>query len=227
MLTGVYKKCLTCNKEIYVHLCEINTKRFCSQSCSGKYLAKNRDMGIYWRGKKRPEITGEKSPHWKGGDNRFKCFDCGKTLSHDSGYISNTKVRRCQKCFGVWERGENNPSWKGGISYDMKNYRRNDYKKYPEKYKLHNQKRHSRLKAGGKLTIKTIQMVYEDNIKKHGTLTCYLCLKPIAFKQDSLEHKIPLTRGGTNEYNNLAIAHGVCNSKKGCKTHEEYANGNT
>ena len=31
------------------------------------------------------------------------------------------------------------------------------------------------------LTLKTVQMVYEDNIKQHGTLTCYLCLKAIGF----------------------------------------------
>jgi 5-methylcytosine-specific restriction endonuclease McrA len=64
--------------------------------------------------------------------------------------------------------------------------------------------------------------VYEENIKHFGTLTCYLCLKPIKFKQDSLEHKIPLSRGGTNEYCNLAIAHQNCNKKKFTKTESEY-----
>ena len=38
------------------------------------------------------------------------------------------------------------------------------------------------------LTIERIQMVYEDNIKKYGTLTCYLCERPIEFKKDCLEH---------------------------------------
>jgi 5-methylcytosine-specific restriction endonuclease McrA len=73
-----------------------------------------------------------------------------------------------------------------------------------------------------KEVIKTIQRAYEDNIKKYGTLTCYLCLKPIDFKKDSLEHKIPLSRGGTNEYENLAIAHLICNQKKQNKTESEY-----
>jgi len=74
----------------------------------------------------------------------------------------------------------------------------------------------------GDLSIKRIQQVYEDNIKFYGTLTCYLCLKPIEFRQDSLEHKIPLSRGGTNKKENLAIAHNSCNSSKGKKTEEEY-----
>lgn len=76
----------------------------------------------------------------------------------------------------------------------------------------------------GKLEKKTIQMVYEDNIKRFGTLTCYLCLQPILFGKDCLEHRTPLIRGGTNEYNNLAIACRSCNSKKHSKTEEEYGN---
>ncbi len=72
------------------------------------------------------------------------------------------------------------------------------------------------------LTLEKIQLIYEDNIKKYGTLTCYLCLKTISFRKDCLEHKIPLSRGGTNEYNNLAIAHRSCNNKKNCKTEKEY-----
>jgi 5-methylcytosine-specific restriction endonuclease McrA len=37
-----------------------------------------------------------------------------------------------------------------------------------------------------------------------------------------LEHKIPLSKGGTNEYNNLAIAHSRCNKRKFNKTEKEY-----
>ena len=46
--------------------------------------------------------------------------------------------------------------------------------------------------------------------------------KIIEFRQDSLEHKIPLSRNGTNEYNNLAIAHRSCNCKKHNKTEGEF-----
>lgn len=77
-------------------------------------------------------------------------------------------------------------------------------------------------RACGELSMKTIQMLYEDNIKKYGTLTFYLCSAPISFGNDSFEHKTPISRGGTNEYNNLAIACRNCNSKKGTKTEEEY-----
>lgn len=77
-----------------------------------------------------------------------------------------------------------------------------------------------------KITVDDIQRVYEDNVKKHGTLTCVLCCKPIKFGEDSVEHLTPKTRGGTNEYSNLAIAHRNCNSRKGNKTLIEWRNHN-
>jgi len=94
-----------------------------------------------------------------------------------------------------------------------------------EYQKLERQKAKAVAKGGGELSIKTIQMVYEDNIKKFGTLTCYLCFIPIEFGNDSLEHKIPFFRGGNNQYNNLAVSCKKCNSLKGIKTEEEYRKG--
>lgn len=78
------------------------------------------------------------------------------------------------------------------------------------------------IKGGGELSVKTIQEVYEDNIKRYGTLTCIYCFNPILFGKDTLEHKQPLSKGGTNEKVNLAIACKRCNCKKHTKTEEEF-----
>ena len=78
------------------------------------------------------------------------------------------------------------------------------------------------LKKIGPLTIQRIQRVYENNIKKYGTLTCYLCYIPIQFGEDSIDHKTPLSRGGDNDYVNLGIAHFKCNCRKYNKTEKEY-----
>lgn len=76
------------------------------------------------------------------------------------------------------------------------------------------------------LTIEIIQKVYEDNIKKYGVLTCYLCGEPIVEGdkelKDSLEHSIPVTRDGNNEIENLGIAHLICNIKKHTMTLDEW-----
>ncbi len=128
-----------------------------------------------------------------------------------------------------WNKGlkgfmgeEKNWRWKGGVSKNRlyrNKWRTEDRHKHPEKVRVMN---HNRRLKTSTLDIKTIQMVYEDNIKQFGTLTCYLCLKPIEFKKDHLEHRIPLSRGGNNEYNNLAIACQHCNCKKNIKTETEY-----
>ena len=91
--------------------------------------------------------------------------------------------------------------------------------KHPEYMRASN---HNRIMRTKDLTIEIIQRVYEENIKKHGTLTCYLCLIPIGFGDDCLEHKTPLSRGGNNQRDNLDIAHASCNRKKHSKTEQEY-----
>lgn len=87
-------------------------------------------------------------------------------------------------------------------------------------YKLYRKAR--RYGTGTRLSVVTVQKVYEDNIKKYGTLTCILCVKPIKFGEDSLEHKQPLCREGSNEYENLGIAHKSCNYTKRHMTMEEW-----
>ncbi len=132
--------------------------------------------------------------------------------------------------------GENHGMWKGGLSQtrEYKNISRKEWrhrlgisKKYRGEYptltkKQNNQLYKRRVRMGGKLTIDILQRVYEDNIKKYGTLTCIYCLNPIEFGKDSLEHKQPLSRGGTNIYENLAIACQRCNCRKHNKTEIEY-----
>lgn len=66
-----------------------------------------------------------------------------------------------------------------------------------------------------------IKQVYDNNIKKNGVLTCVLCEKKI-INDDTLEHLQPLSRGGSNEIDNLDIAHKICNFRKNNKTMEEW-----
>ena len=54
---------------------------------------------------------------------------------------------------------------------------------------------------------------------------CYLCGKPLFLRFDdpiSIEHKVPVSRGGYNDISNVALAHLSCNLKKQTKTDKEY-----
>ena len=107
--------------------------------------------------------------------------------------------------------GKLSPHWKGGIS-KTKGY-----------HALHCRLRQYRIKAAGYITVDTIQSVYENNIKTFGTLTCVYCKHPIVFGNDTIDHKTPIIRGGTNRRNNLTIACRNCNSKKHTRTPREFS----
>ena len=98
----------------------------------------------------------------------------------------------------------------------------------PELYASYRNNRRDALNMFSKTTVEIIQQVYENNIKKYGTLTCCLCFKPIKFGEDSLEHLIPLCRHeeflgkDLNALDNLDIAHLSCNCSKSYKTLEEW-----
>ena len=167
----------------------------------GEWNSKFKTYSLETKEKIRNSKLGKNNPNWKGGISKLTiCIDYGKQLK-------NYKAKRCLKCHSIFYRGEKHHSWviDKGASKRRANRR----------YKIAK-------RGGGKLTLKTIQLIYEDNIKQYGTLTCYLCKKPIEFGEDTLEHKIPLFRNGTNEYNNLAIAHKKCNSSKGKQTFDEW-----
>lgn len=51
---------------------------------------------------------------------------------------------------------------------------------------------------------------------------CYLCGEEADPADLTLDHRVPLVRGGTNHLANLALAHGACNHEKDDMTDSEY-----
>lgn len=45
--------------------------------------------------------------------------------------------------------------------------------------------------------------------------TCAICGQPVSFAAATLDHIIPTSRGGRHCYENLQLAHGYCNRRKG------------
>jgi len=189
------KKCLICEKVFYK-----------TSNVSKKYWKESR---LYCSNHCR----------WIDTKDKIHLFKKGSKLSSE--VLKNVTIANRLKA----KKGVDHWNWKGGISQDKQhNY---DLSKRwrmrnPEKQKRILQKRLAVSKAGGELTLETIQSVYEDNIRFYGTLTCIYCEQSILFGKDSLEHKMPLNRGGTNIYSNLAIACRSCNSRKGAKTVQEF-----
>ena len=113
-----------------------------------------------------------------------------------------------------------------------KNHKKGIHKRYnlmlgishtPEYQKIKGEKYKYNSRNAGNLTIQTIQQIYDENIINNGgVLKCIYCHRELTNKEATLEHKQPLSSGGTNAKENLAIACGHCNSGKKDKTEAEY-----
>lgn len=51
---------------------------------------------------------------------------------------------------------------------------------------------------------------------------CALCGEPVKFKKMTVDHKIPLSKGGTNDISNLQLAHLICNRTKADLVSDEF-----
>ena len=78
-------------------------------------------------------------------------------------------------------------------------------------------RRHEAFKRGaGRKTLTFWKVADRDN------LTCQLCGEPVSLTEQaphplspSLDHIVPLSRGGSHSYDNVQLAHFLCNSRKG------------
>ena len=106
---------------------------------------------------------------------------------------------------------------------------KNKFIERAKKWRINNRERYKAIKANRRSLVKNlteavVQLVYEKNIKNNRRLSCYLCLIPISIQDSHLEHKTPLSRGGSNDFTNLEVSCRQCNQRKGAKTLEEYLN---
>lgn len=61
-----------------------------------------------------------------------------------------------------------------------------------------------------------LSKILEDLYEQQNGI-CALCSEPIYISQVHVDHRIPIVRGGGNEYGNLQLAHPSCNQRKGDK----------
>ncbi|QQP96459.1 HNH endonuclease [Lysobacter enzymogenes] len=65
------------------------------------------------------------------------------------------------------------------------------------------------------------ETVYRMLAKRNaGIVSCFVCGKHVPRQWATLEHVLPLSKGGTDEMSNLSISHAKCNHRRG-NTNEE------
>ena len=53
--------------------------------------------------------------------------------------------------------------------------------------------------------------------REHGYLRCFVCGKGVLEREATVEHIVPIAKGGADELENLAISHALCNVTKADK----------
>jgi 5-methylcytosine-specific restriction endonuclease McrA len=193
--------CETCGKVKSVMPKEISTFRFCSKACK-------------WEDMKR-SMVGENNPAWIDREH-VACESCGKVYrSHGS-----RKNRFCNmRCFGKYmstaNRGENNPLWKGGISSLMSSHewRKNNLAKRREVAA----KRRAR-----ELGCQRVETIDRTLIIQRDQSACYICDKILTLEKITIDHVVPIAKGGEASYSNLKVCCRSCNARKGNKLLSEF-----
>jgi 5-methylcytosine-specific restriction endonuclease McrA len=132
---------------------------------------------------------GSKHPMWR--EDRPKCIDCGKKLW-------NWEADRCQLCYHKFNSGENHHSWKGG---------------YERRIWNNNKRRMQKTGNGGSHTLSEWQ-----DVKKKYDYTCLCCGKREPEITLTVDHIVPVSKGGTDNIDNIQPLCRSCNPRKRDKT---------
>lgn len=110
-------------------------------------------------------------------------------------------------------------AWRKANSEKTKAQRRAAYARNPEKWTVWDRNRKARVKgAKGSHTLQEIRDRYEEQCG-----LCAYCLRSFE-ETDGFEadHVIPLSRGGSNDIENIVLACPTCNNSKNSKTILEF-----
>lgn len=87
---------------------------------------------------------------------------------------------------------------------------------YARKYRLANPEKRNEIEARRRALKRTTQVEKVDRariIERDGC-RCHICGKKVPRHRVELDHLIPLSKGGPHTYENLAVAHPVCNRRR-------------
>lgn len=193
----IKKYCKGCDKIFYIWPNEAKRgRKYCSRSCMNKRDYRECVLcGITFTvAKKNPrEICGKKCPSLRV---EYSCIVCGITVSRP-------------KCFG-----------QGKFCTDRCHrlwFKDNDITAEPMRgihKSIHGNKRKHKIRKG--------DMIDRHDVFEFFNWTCIVCDEPIDKNIEypdkmsaTLEHIIPLSKGGTHTWDNVAPSHLLCNGKKG------------
>jgi 5-methylcytosine-specific restriction endonuclease McrA len=147
-----------------------------------------------------------------------------KTLARTSAYskthrdIMNTAINRWQKANRTKVNATRRIRRAHRLSTDptfreaLRAGQREHYRKHPEGALENTRARRARQRGAPR-----VEKIDRAAIIARDQSICHLCGLVVPPEEMSLDHLIPLARGGSHTADNLAVAHLVCNKKRGTK----------
>ncbi len=189
--------CGTCGVEFTSSKnCKTRKPKFCSKKCYGKSIEIHKFCKLCGE---EIKVNNTAKKH------RIYCsYDCSHSARKGIKFSESWKKaisegrKNSDKC-----KGENLYNWKGGY----------------ENVKIYQKKRYHQKRAAGIIDFEYLKILF----KLQGG-ECYYCGSDITKKgKKHIEHLVPISRGGGNDWMNLVYSCGSCNSKKNTMTLAEYA----
>lgn len=146
-----------------------------------------------------------------------------KYAVNELGLVKNRVFKLCTKC-RVSKTSDEFPQIKGGteVRQPCKECKKNDDRIYT-KLNLDIRRRNTNIWRAKKHGVE-FETVLEHKVYARDRFICKLCDKEVDFglkwpdlMSRTLDHIIPLSKGGTHTFDNVQLAHYSCNSKKNNK----------
>lgn len=198
--------CGICKKEFEPH--HFNQK-YCCDECKKEAIRKTKarykktEKGIAsemrWRNSEQKKITDKR--YWQSEKGRKKAVELQKR------YLENNPEAREKK-------RERDLLYRSEGRYKKSELRASAKYRKTEKGKFQHRKRKYMSRVLGKIDADYLAELLSGNI-------CYYCGCKITGNK-TIDHKMPIIKGGTNDNDNLVLACVHCNTQKGSKTEEEY-----
>ena len=151
------------------------------------------------------------------------CSKCNRSLEPAAFYVDATKKSglssRCRECVkesaGCWYRDNTARARASAKRWQAENPERYYARKLawqkanPEKRAESEGRRRTRLRGGFVEPVDPFAVAERDGWR------CHICGDTVARRDMSLDHLVPIARGGTHEMTNVRLAHLSCNVKRG------------
>ena len=193
-------KCLVCRIKLSPFIWKdrkrIHYKKYCSSHCEWLAIKEEYQKSKSWL--KRKNLW-----RWK---KERKCILCGKTFIprkvHQKYCLNKCDAKK------AWKK----KNWDKVLEWQRNWFKRKRIEN-PERFRQFVRNRKSRIKAGkGKITL-----LQWEKVKKKQNYICLYCRKKEPEIKLTIDHIIPITKGGKHSIENIQALCSSCNSKKNNK----------